>query len=90
MPEITPTLTIPDDELQFDFVTASGPGGQNGGNNVSLVVCLDILLHILPETLLKPIQPGFDERALFKKGQQIHCQVGNAQGADLPIQFLEG
>ena len=29
MPEITPTLTIPDDELQLDYIRASGPGGQN-------------------------------------------------------------
>jgi ribosome-associated protein len=29
MLQITPTLTIPDDELIFTFVRASGPGGQN-------------------------------------------------------------
>jgi ribosome-associated protein len=27
--QITPTLTLPDDELTFAFVRASGPGGQN-------------------------------------------------------------
>ena len=29
MIQITPSLTIPDDELTFTFVRASGPGGQN-------------------------------------------------------------
>ncbi len=29
MLRITPTLTIDDSEITFDFVTASGPGGQN-------------------------------------------------------------
>jgi ribosome-associated protein len=29
MIRITPALAIEDDELQFDFVTSSGPGGQN-------------------------------------------------------------
>ncbi|HET7570288.1 MAG TPA: alternative ribosome rescue aminoacyl-tRNA hydrolase ArfB [Gammaproteobacteria bacterium] len=29
MIQITPNLSIPDDALEFDFVRASGPGGQN-------------------------------------------------------------
>lgn len=29
MIEITPSLSLDDSELQFDFVRASGPGGQN-------------------------------------------------------------
>ncbi|MBV9523143.1 MAG: aminoacyl-tRNA hydrolase [Alphaproteobacteria bacterium] len=29
MLQITPNLAIDEDELRFDFVTASGPGGQN-------------------------------------------------------------
>ncbi len=29
MPEITPSLTIPDEEIKIEFVRASGPGGQN-------------------------------------------------------------
>jgi ribosome-associated protein len=29
MLRITPTLAIDDDEIEFEFVTASGPGGQN-------------------------------------------------------------
>ncbi len=29
MPPITPHLTIPDEEIQFEFIRAGGPGGQN-------------------------------------------------------------
>jgi ribosome-associated protein len=29
MPQITPTLFLPDEELSVSFVRASGPGGQN-------------------------------------------------------------
>lgn len=29
MIEITPTLSLEDNELRFDFIRASGPGGQN-------------------------------------------------------------
>ena len=44
MPEISPTLTIPDDELQLDYIRASGPGGQNV-NKVSSAV--QLRFHIL-------------------------------------------
>ena len=39
MIEITPTIAIDEAELQFDFVRASGPGGQNV-NKVSTAVVL--------------------------------------------------
>lgn len=39
MIEITPTITIDESELQFDFVRSSGPGGQNV-NKVSTAVVL--------------------------------------------------
>lgn len=29
MIQVTPTLAIPESELQFDFIRSSGPGGQN-------------------------------------------------------------
>jgi len=29
MIEITPTIAIPENEIEFDFIRASGPGGQN-------------------------------------------------------------
>lgn len=50
MIEITPTLQIDERELQFDFVRASGPGGQNV-NKVSTAVQLrfDVRGSTLPE-----------------------------------------
>ena len=39
MIEITPTIHIPEGEIQFDFIRASGPGGQNV-NKVSSAVQL--------------------------------------------------
>jgi ribosome-associated protein len=39
MIEITPTISIDESELQFDFVRAAGPGGQNV-NKVSTAVVL--------------------------------------------------
>ena len=42
--EIAPGLTIADDELEWKFIRASGPGGQNV-NKVSSAVQLRFLLH---------------------------------------------
>jgi ribosome-associated protein len=41
--EITPLIVIPDDELEWKFIRASGPGGQNV-NKVSSAVQLRFLL----------------------------------------------
>jgi ribosome-associated protein len=41
--EITPHIVIPDDELEWKFIRASGPGGQNV-NKVSSAVQLRFLL----------------------------------------------
>jgi ribosome-associated protein len=41
--EITPQIVIPDDELEWRFIRASGPGGQNV-NKVSSAVQLRFLL----------------------------------------------
>jgi ribosome-associated protein len=41
--EITPAILIPDDELEWKFIRASGPGGQNV-NKVSSAVQLRFLL----------------------------------------------
>lgn len=38
MVEITPIISIDEDELQFDFVRAAGPGGQNVNKVATAVV----------------------------------------------------
>ncbi len=43
--EVTPDIVIPDDEFEWKFVRASGPGGQNV-NKVSSAVQLRFLLPI--------------------------------------------
>jgi ribosome-associated protein len=43
--EITPQIVIPDDELEWKFIRASGPGGQNV-NKVSSAVQLRFLLPL--------------------------------------------
>ena len=50
MIQITPTFTIDERELQFDFIRASGPGGQNV-NKVATAVQLrfDVVHSTLPE-----------------------------------------
>jgi len=52
--EITPTFNIDERELQFDFVRASGPGGQNV-NKVATAVQLrfDVTHSTLPEEAKK-------------------------------------
>jgi ribosome-associated protein len=43
--EITPSIVIPDEELEWKFIRASGPGGQNV-NKVSSAVQLRFLLPL--------------------------------------------
>jgi ribosome-associated protein len=43
--EVTPTLSIPDEQLEWKFIRASGPGGQNV-NKVSSAVQLRFLLPL--------------------------------------------
>jgi ribosome-associated protein len=55
--EITPTLTLPDREVQERFVRASGPGGQNV-NKVATAVELrfDVGASSLPEAMKRRLR----------------------------------
>ncbi len=50
MLEITPTISIDEDELQFDFVRAAGPGGQNVNKVATAVVIrFNVVESALPD-----------------------------------------
>jgi ribosome-associated protein len=65
MIEITPSLHLDENELQFDYVRASGPGGQNV-NKVSTAVQLRF------DVLNSPSLPGeVRHRLLHLAGKQV-------------------
>lgn len=84
---ITPTLQIADDEIEFRFVRASGPGGQNV-NKVSTAVELrfDVGASSLPSEL-KSRLPGLAGRRLSDAGilvinaRRHRTQEGNRRDA---------
>lgn len=47
--EIAPGLVVPDDELEFDFIRAPGPGGQNVNKVAS---ALQLRYHVAASTML--------------------------------------
>jgi ribosome-associated protein len=63
--EITPQVVIPDEELEWKFIRASGPGGQNV-NKVSSAVQLRFLL---PRNISLPVAARNRLRALA--GQKL-------------------
>jgi ribosome-associated protein len=63
--EITPHIAIPDDELEWKFIRASGPGGQNV-NKVSSAVQLRF---ILPRNSTLPVAARNRLRAMA--GQKL-------------------
>ena len=63
--EITPKIVIPDEELEWKFIRASGPGGQNV-NKVSSAVQLRFLL---PRNITLPVAARNRLRALA--GQKL-------------------
>jgi ribosome-associated protein len=63
--EITPNIVIPDDELEWKFIRASGPGGQNV-NKVSSAVQLRF---ILPRNITLPVAARNRLRAIA--GQKL-------------------
>jgi len=80
---ITPTLSLPDNEIQLEAIRAQGAGGQNV-NKVSSAVHLrfDIPASSLPEiykTRLLALKDSriTDEGVIVIKGQQFRTQLKN-------------
>lgn len=82
---ITPNLTIPESTLQWEFVRASGPGGQNV-NKVSSATVLRFHAHEagLPPVVLHRLSHLAGSRmnaagVLILKGQQFRTQERNRE-----------
>jgi ribosome-associated protein len=65
MIEITPYLSLSEDEIQFDFIRASGPGGQNV-NKVATSVQLRFDVRSSPS-----LQPDVKERLTRLAGSRM-------------------
>ena len=93
MMEITPTFNIDERELQFDFVRASGPGGQNV-NKVATAVQLrfDVTHSTLPEEAKKRLMQLAGKRMstegiLLIEAKRFRTQEQNR--ADALQRFIE-
>lgn len=85
---ISPTISIGEDELQFSFVRASGPGGQNV-NKVSTAVQLrfdvrnspSLPEHVRQRLLRQARNRITDEGVLVIEARQYRTQERNRQEA---------
>ena len=87
MLEITPTINIDESELQFDFIRASGPGGQNV-NKVATAVQLrfDVRGSSLPEDVKVRLiniagKRATNEGILLVEARQFRTQEKNREDA---------
>jgi ribosome-associated protein len=88
MIEITPDIRIDESELQFDFVHASGPGGQNVNKVASAVqLRFDVIHSIsLPEDVRQRLMSLAGKRlttegVLILDARQTRSQEANRQAA---------
>jgi ribosome-associated protein len=87
MVQITPTLYIDEDELQFEYIRASGPGGQNV-NKVATAVQLrfDINTSALPDDVKQRLiklagNKVSIERTLILEAKRYRTQEQNREDA---------
>ena len=87
MPEIAPNIKINENELHFDYIRASGPGGQNV-NKVATAVQLrfDVRASTLPEDVKTRLihlagKRATSEGILLIEAKQFRTQEKNREDA---------
>ncbi|MEM7348810.1 MAG: alternative ribosome rescue aminoacyl-tRNA hydrolase ArfB [Chloroflexota bacterium] len=87
MIEITPTLSIDENQIQFEFIRGSGPGGQNV-NKVATAAQMRVNVHNLnlPQAVLERLKPlaGHrltEEGILIITARRFRTQEKNRQDA---------